>query len=144
MSESFKLTGLKELEAALSQMPKATARATALRALRQGGEPIARAARRLAPVKYGDLVESIDVGTTLARSQQADTGAVAPVEVHVGPGQHPQAITQEFGTFKEPAQPFVTPAWEAERMNALDIIGTALGIEVEKTAARLARKAGKR
>jgi len=144
MAETFKMTGLKELEQALGQMPKATARAAAVRALRQGGEPIARAARRLAPVNQGDLVESIDVGTTLARSQQGDKGAVAPVEVHVGPGQHPQAITQEFGTFKEPAQPFLTPAWEAERMNALDIVGTALGIEVEKTAARLARKAAKR
>ncbi|EQB13242.1 HK97-gp10 family putative phage morphogenesis protein [Sphingobium lactosutens] len=144
MAETFKLTGLKELDQALGQMPKATARAVGFRVLRQAGEPIARAARRLAPVNQGDLVESIDVGTALARSQQADKGAVAPVEVHVGPGQHPQAITQEFGTYKEPAQPYLTPAWEAERMNALDIVGTGLGIEVEKTAARIARKAAKR
>ena len=141
MGETFKLTGLKELEQALGQMPKATARAVGFRVLRQ---PIARAARRLAPVNQGDLVESIDVGTALARSQQADKGAVAPVEVHVGPGQNPQAITQEFGTYKEPAQPYLTPAWEAEKMNALDIVGTGLGIEVEKTAARIARKAANR
>ena len=66
------------------------------------------------------------------------------MEVHVGPGQNPQAITQEFGTYKEPAQPYLTPAWEAEKMNALDIVGTGLGIEVEKTAARIARKAANR
>lgn len=140
MSEAFKLDGLKDLEAALRQMPQATARATGLRALRAGAEPIARAMRRLAPVGEGDLVESIDVGTRLAPSQQPDRGAVAPLEIHVGPGQNPQAITQEFGTYKEPAQPYATPAWEAERMNALDIVGTSLGIEVEKTANRLAKK----
>ncbi|QPI73930.1 HK97-gp10 family putative phage morphogenesis protein [Sphingobium sp. Cam5-1] len=140
MAETFKLEGLKELEAALGQMPRATARATGLRALRLGAEPIARAARRLAPVAEGNLVESIDVGTNLARSQRGDRGAVAPLEIHIGPGQQPQAIAQEFGTYKDPAQPFMTPAWEAERMNALDVVGTALGIEVEKTAARLAKK----
>ena len=140
MSETFKLEGLRELEAALRQMPQATARRVGVRVLREGAEPIARAARRLAPVGEGDLVESIDVGTNLAPSQRGDKGAVAPLEVHVGPGQQPQAITQEFGTYKEPAQPFMTPAWEAERMNALDIVGTGLGIEVEKTAARLAKK----
>jgi HK97 gp10 family phage protein len=141
MGEKFKLEGLRELEAALGQMPKATARATVMRSLRQGGEPIARAARRLVPVREGTLSESIDVSPTLAPSQRGDRKLVAPVEVHVGPGQMPQAITQEFGTYKEPAQPFMGPAWEAERMNALDIIGTSLGIEIEKTAARLAKKA---
>src|SRR3546814_3938596 len=48
----------------------------------------------------------IDVSTRLARSQAGDKGALALVEMYVGPGQHPQAITQEFGTFKEAAQPF--------------------------------------
>ena len=143
MAEYFKLEGLRELEAALRQMPQATARRTGLKALRAGAEPIARAARQLAPVGEGDLVESIDVSTRLAPSQRADRGAVASLEIHVGPGQHPQAITQEFGTYKEPAQPFMTPAWEQQRMTALDIVGTALGIEVEKTAARLAKKRGR-
>ncbi|MGC4252436.1 MAG: HK97 gp10 family phage protein [Sphingobium sp.] len=142
MSEVFKMTGLKELESALAQMPRATRRSVGLRVLREGGEPIARAARRLAPVDQGDLVESIDVLATLAPSQRADRGAVAPLEIHVGPGQHPQAITQEFGTYKEPAQPFMGPAWEAERIHALDIIGTGLGIEIEKTAQHLAKRKG--
>jgi HK97 gp10 family phage protein len=143
MAETFKMEGLRELEAALRQMPQATARATGMRALRQGAEPIARAARRLVPVDEGSLKESIDVGVNLASSQRGDKGAVAPLEVHIGPGQQPQAITQEFGTYKDPAQPFMTPAWESERVNALDIVGTALGIEVAKTADRLAKKRGR-
>src|SRR3546814_8806998 len=72
-------------------------------------------ARAIAPVDEVNLRESIDVSTRLARSQAGDKGALAPVEMYVGPGQHPQAITQEFGTFKEAAQPFMRPAWDAQR-----------------------------
>ncbi len=140
MPETFQLQGMKELEAALAQMPRATARSVGLRALKEGAEPIARAARALAPVGEGELVESIDVGTVLAPSQRADRGAVAPLEIHVGPGQQPQAITQEFGTYKEPAQPFMTPAWETQRVNALVLIGALLGLEIERAAARLAKR----
>src|SRR3546814_5274143 len=91
-------------------IPKAMGRRAGLNALRQGGEPIAKMARAIAPVDEGNLRESIDVSTRLARSQAGDKGALAPVEMYVGPGQHPQAITQEFGTFKEAAQPFMRPA----------------------------------
>src|SRR3546814_13925652 len=78
---------------------------------------IAKMARAIAPVDEGNLRESIDVSTRLARSQAGDKGALAPVEMYVGPGQHPQAITQEFGTIKEAAQPFMRPAWDAQRVD---------------------------
>src|SRR3546814_14203690 len=51
------------------------------RALRQGGEPIAKMARAIAPVDEGNLRESIDVSTRLARSQAGDKGALAPVDM---------------------------------------------------------------
>jgi len=137
MVETFKLTGMKELEQALAQIgdvPKN--RRIGFKALRAGGEPIAKSARSMAPVDEGDLRESIDVLPTLAPSQRGDRGAVAPLEMHVGPGQQPQAITQEFGTWFSPAQPFMRPAWESQRMTALDLIGATLGIEVTKAAAK--------
>src|SRR3546814_16432384 len=81
-----------------------------------------------------------DVSPRLARSQAGDKGALAPVEMYVGPVQHPQPITQEFGTFKDAAQPFMRPAWDAQRVHALDIIGTALEIELDKAAKRYAKK----
>src|SRR3546814_6698189 len=84
--------------------------------LRHGGEPTAKMARAIAPVDEGNLRESIDVSTRLARSQAGDKGALAPVEMYVGPGQHPKAITQEYGTFKEAAQPIMRPAWDAQRV----------------------------
>ena len=137
MAQTFKLTGMKELEQALGQIgdvPKN--RRIGLKALRAGGEPVAKAARAAVPVNEGALRESIDVLPTLAPSQRGDRGAVAPLEIHVGPGQHPQAITQEFGTYKEPAQPYMRPAWEANKVQALDLIGATLGVEVAKAAAK--------
>lgn len=163
MVETFKLTGMKELEKALSQIgdvPKN--RRIGLKALRAGGEVIAKAARATAPVDRGDLKESIGVSTSLSRSQRGDRGAVAALEIHVGPGQHPQAIAMEFGTAQHwirakpggvlsagtsifgymvqhpgtAPRPFMRPAWESQRLNALDVTGAALGVEVTKAAAK--------
>lgn len=141
---TYRMSGLKEMEAALRALPSATRRQVALKVLREGGEPIAKRARELAPVDQGYLREGINVGTNLSSSQRIDKGAVAAVEMHVGPGQHPQAIMQEFGTYKEPPQPFLRPAWDAMRVRALDIIGTLLGIEIDKAAKRLASRAARK
>lgn len=140
---TYVMSGLKELENTLRQIPKAMGRRAGLNALRSGGEPIAKAARAMVPVDEGDLRESIDVTTRLSRSQTGDKGALAPVEMYVGPGPHPQGVLQEFGTYKEPAQPFLRPAWDAERIHTLDIIGTSLGIEIDKAAKRHAKKIAK-
>ncbi|MCM2506067.1 HK97 gp10 family phage protein [Aureimonas altamirensis] len=152
MVMKVKIEGLKELGRALNELPKATNRSVCRRVLKEAGEPIARAARAKAPKRLGDLAESIDVSTKLAKSQRSGGAAMTSegyrsaakttVDMYVGPGQHPQAITQEFGTFKEPAQPFMRPAWDAEKGTALDIITNMLWTEIEKSAARLAKKSG--
>src|SRR3546814_1553387 len=69
---TYKMTGLRELETTLRQIPKAMGRRAGLNALRQGGEPIAKMARAIAPVDEGNLRESIDVSTRLARSQRSE------------------------------------------------------------------------
>lgn len=149
---SVKISGLRELDAALAQLPKATGRAVLRRVLKDAGEPIARAARAKAPVLTGDLRESVEVSQKLARSQKSGGAKMTAngfrsdsknyVEMFVGPGTNPQAITQEFGTFKEPAQPFMRPAWDGQRDTALNLIANTLGPEIERAAARLAKKAG--
>lgn len=144
MKEVVKLTGMRELEQTMKALPQEIKRRPiGLRALRAGGEPLAKVARGLAPVDEGALRESIDALATLASSQRADKGAVAPLELYVGPGQHPQAITQEFGTYKEPPQPFMRPAWDIMKVRVLDLIGAQLGIEVDKAARRYAKKIAK-
>lgn len=154
MAASVKIEGLRELEASLAQLPKATGRNTLRRVLKLAAEPIKEAARAKAPVDTdpasspgrapGTLRDSIIVGTKLTKRQARDAKKETKAfsEIHVGTSD-PAGVLQEFGTFKEPAQPFMRPAWEGNKDNALKIIGDQLGTEIEKSAARLARKAAR-
>lgn len=49
----------------------------------------------------------------------------------------------EFGTSSMPAQPYMAPAWEEKKQEALDRIAADLWDEISKTAARQARKRAK-
>lgn len=136
MQVKVKLSGMREVEKALAQVKQSTAKNKVRKILREAGEPVARAARALAPRDELDLVESIDVSPILNRSQrkQHRKGYFADVEMHIGPSGLVQGVMQEFGTFKEPAQPFMRPAWDANEMKTLDYIGAKLWQEVEKAA----------
>ncbi|WP_075216082.1 HK97-gp10 family putative phage morphogenesis protein [Mongoliimonas terrestris] len=138
-----KVEGLRELERALKDLPKATGKNVLRRVLTEGGEPIARAARGKAPVEVGYLREGIDVGTKLTRRQRGLHNRESPVEVFVGASGDPAAHIQEFGNEDNPPQPFMRPAWDSQKMKALDLISVRLGVEIDKAAARLARKAAK-
>jgi HK97 gp10 family phage protein len=63
MKFHVKVTGLKELEAALGQLPKAAAKGAMRRALVKGGAPIAQHASAIAPVASGELRGAIQVST---------------------------------------------------------------------------------
>lgn len=134
MQTKIKLVGMKEVEQALGRLKTATARSTGRRILKEAGEPIARAARNLAPRDEYDLSESIDVSPILNKSQRRKQrkGSFADVEMHIGPSGLPQAVLQEFGTFKEPAQPFMRPAWEGKKTQTLQLISELLWLEVQK------------
>ncbi len=138
------LTGDKDLERALGELPKATARNTLRRVLKKAALPVQSAWQARAPKLTGTLERSIVVGTKLTRRQARDAKRDGKhfAEIHVGTSD-PAGVPQEFGTFKEPAQPSGRPAWEATKAEALATIGRELGTEIEKSAARLARKAAK-
>lgn len=143
MAERVKIEGLKEVQKALRELPKSTAKNVMRRILRARAQPIADAAKDRVPVAQGDLKNSIAVSTKLSRRQKAKHRKANPhdVEVFVGPGTHPQAHMQEFGTSQFPAQPFMRPAWDSERKNVLTGIAGDLWKEIGKAAQRLARKA---
>lgn len=63
MSITVSVSGLQELDAALGNLPKATARNVLIRTLKKAGEPIAEEARRLVPVGTGALRDSIQVSS---------------------------------------------------------------------------------
>lgn len=166
---TMQLEGLKELEAALMELPKATGKNVLRRALINAATPMADTARNLAPVRLGHLKRSITVGKVkfssgsagkrafaeaMARgATRAEAGAAAreanvsnaedvtSALVIMGPGRHPQATLQEFGTVHHSPHPYMRPAWDQGKSKAAETIRDELKSEIEKAAARLARKA---
>lgn len=170
MSISVQVSGLKDLERALGELPKSVAKATLVRTLKKAGEPIAQAARAAAPVDDGTLRDSIAVsarlknrvgmaefsavmrqsrGMNIAGARQAlrdarrAAGGGSFAEMYVGPslgkGVLRYAHLQEFGTSKHAAHPFMRPAWDSEKDNALQIIRRELGNEIIAAARRIGR-----
>lgn len=147
-----RLDGFREFDRALGQLPKATARNVLRRTLMKAAKPIDDDASARAPFLQGGLQRSVVAGTRLTASQRTGgpkltangyrSAAKNSVEVHVGT-KLSKGIFMEFGTFKDAAQPFMTPAWEANKNHALDIIKANLKTEIEKSAARLAKKRAK-
>lgn len=142
----IRIDGLKELDRALGQLPKATAKATLRRVLKESAEPMARAARSKAPIEEGYLHESIDVSTRLNKAQSVlhrQEKRRDFQEMFVGTN-NPAGVFQEFGTGPgHVAQPFMRPAWDGTKQQTLDQITTRLWGEIERSAARLAKKAAK-
>lgn len=152
MKTRVKIEGLKELDRALGELPKATGKAVLRRVLKKAGEPIARDMRAKAPddpaTSGNDLKSSIAVSTKLSGRQRkmhrkAFRNDKASAEVFVGAGPLPQAHLQEFGTVHHRPQPFARPAWDGNKNRALSIIKDELGDEILKAAKRLAKKRAK-
>lgn len=144
----FAFVGGKELEAAIAQLGKvATARNIGRRALTKAGQPIADLASELAPKDEGDLGTAIKVGKAV-RPFQKDGNKETEVSVFVGIDQNVDrrlfiyAGEQEHGNPDRgmKAQPFMAPAWDAEKGKTVDRIAPLLWEEIAKAAARAARK----
>lgn len=170
---TFKLDGLKELEAALTELKtRATARRTADRALRKAAEPIRDKARELAPddLETGVnnyLKASIKIGRAGTQERQRGNsgnlvttyigidGSTLPPKVAktktgkggkailAGGGVAAYSIFVEMGTNSRPAQPYMRPAWEQTKDAALARLADDLRTEITKTAERAARKRAK-
>jgi HK97 gp10 family phage protein len=147
MTKAFrvKVEGLRQIETALHELPKATAKNVMRRVLREKAQPIADTATALAPVLSGDLKESVAVSTKLSKRARRGHRKLSPnaVEVFVGPFAAPRSIAQEFGTIDHAPQPFMRPAWDKHQDSVLEGIGEAMWAEIKKAAARQARKAAK-
>ena len=86
------------------------------------GAAIASQAKLLAPVDYGQLRNSLSASNTSRtemlnnmageRADALDTQGLKDGEVYVGSNSD-HAIFQEYGTVKQPAQPYLRPAMEA-------------------------------
>ncbi len=162
------MEGLRELDKALAEMSKATARNVLKRALIKAAEPIADKARQLVPKDTHALERSIIASSKLAnpvgkaeyaaamkagkgksaaagamREARREAGGEFFAEISVGPGQLPHAHLVEFGSSKMAAQPYLRPAWDAHKVDALDAISGELKSEIDRAAKRAAQKAAK-
>jgi HK97 gp10 family phage protein len=146
MAGRVRIDGLRELEAALKELPKATGKGVLRRVLKDRAEPIAADARSKVRVDQGTLRDSIGVSTKLSRRQRGQhkkIGSKAAVEMFVGAGALTQAITEEFGTVDMSPHSFMRPAWDSNKSAILDGIADDLWAELRKAAARRAKKAAR-
>jgi HK97 gp10 family phage protein len=146
---SVRTEGFAELNRALEELGKiATQKASLRRSAVKALQPVADLAASLAPRDQGDLIASIGVGTKLTKRQAGlhrrmfrnDRSAV---EVFAGAGGLAQATQSEFGNRDQSPQPFMRPAWDAEGMATLDRLATELWADIQRTAARQARRAAR-
>lgn len=147
MRTTFKVEGFKEMDAALGEFSKATAKNVLRRAGLAALEPVAEEMRNRAPEAEGDLKEAIAVSTRLGKRQKRLNRNPSTVEVYAGPAGSaakaapPQGVQQEFGNESHGPQPFVRPTWDIKRQGVLDDVKASLADEIEKARQRAARKA---
>lgn len=146
MDVSAKVEWLVGSDKALAEVgTKATQKNVLVRTLKKAAKGFDDAASSLAPVETGKLQISVITGTQLTRRQRSSAykaGSLGVAEVHVGTALS-RGLFQEFGTSKMPASPFMRPAWDNEKGRSLETIKTELWVEIEKAAARAARKRAK-
>jgi HK97 gp10 family phage protein len=156
----IKVEGLAELEKALFQLGStSTARRVGQRALMVAAEPMVDAIKALAPKDRPMLVQAITAKPS-NRNRGNDTASVvigidSEVDPAVwkmrkrgkggyrDPGVAGEAVVQEFGTEKMQANPFMRPGFDATAAEVIVAVGRTLGPEIEKAAARQARRAAK-
>lgn len=160
--------GLKELERALQELPRATGGNVLKRAILKPAQVFADRARELAPEETGKLKREILVGKpkiitagkaafAQAMSEggtRAEAGAAARSANAAAGGAGRHAVAQvgpthrafyglfgEFGTAHHPPHPFMRPAWDELSPQMPAMVGGTLAEEIEKARKRLARKA---
>ncbi|WPY93160.1 HK97-gp10 family putative phage morphogenesis protein [Limimaricola variabilis] len=165
MGVTVKIEGLRDLERELAKLPKSTGKAALRRVLKKAATPLAEDMRSRAPTgdtATDDLADSIAVSTKLSTRQarlhrRMFRNDRAAVEMFVGPGPLPQAVYAEFGTAphinkgryagtQHPGtapQPFVRPAWDAQRGPMLARLRADLWAEIRKTVKRAEARAAK-
>jgi hypothetical protein len=143
----MRAVGFKELNFALGELPKATAKGVLVRVMKKAGAPIAEHAASLVHVDKGDLKGSAGVGTKLTTRQarlHKKSSSRSFAEVFVGFGRLTQAVTEEFGTPEIHMNPALRPAWDAGKRDVVESIKKDTGAEIIATAKRSAkRKAAK-
>ncbi|MGV7119556.1 hypothetical protein [Sphingopyxis sp. 550A] len=151
-----KVSGFKELDAALGELTKVTARNVLFRTAEKSMEPMREKMKYFAPYdahdRDGDGKHLEDTMTTERVKAKRARGSVKyqasdGVEVMTGPapkGKRARANAgwQEDGTSKMEANSYVLPAFDSEGMATVDRVRENLLIELDKTTDRIRKRNG--
>ena len=167
---AIKVEGLRELDRALAQFSKSTARGVLNRALKKAAVPIRDQAKADAPVDTGELRESINIrvkgvggsagkaayaaamraGATRGEAAQAAREASReagsqPLSAVVSIGADaPHAVFAEYGARGHSGNMFLSAAMRSRATDALALVAKELKVEIDKTAKRVAARAAKK
>jgi len=148
VADSRNITGGKELAKALRDLGPRVGRKHLRAATSKGAAVIKKKARELAPVDTGEMRKDIQ-----QKREKTAGDHIASYSVYTRSGKRSRLSGKarnvdkdsfywkfvEFGTAKMEAQPFMEPAYQSEKENAVDEIGGELDKRIQKEAADLAR-----
>ena len=141
--ESWDVSGLKELEKALTEIGAKAGLATLRKASREAMSGVQMvmalgAGYDPADVDGEHMRDSIKITTKKLDSKGGGDNALA---TRVGPSKkHSQkAIAQEYGTANQAADPFMRPALFNNRHRVVSTFRTTLAVEINKAVRRLAQ-----
>lgn len=170
VKQTIRVEGLKELEAALHELPRATGGNVLKRAILKPAQAFAVEASAIAPIDTGNLRTEIkpgkpriitagkaafaaamrsgasrsEAGEAAREANRAAGGAGRHAVVEVGPTNKAFYGTfQEFGTAHHAAQPFMRPTFDRMGNYLIDMVATTLREEIDKAVARIAKKAAR-
>jgi HK97 gp10 family phage protein len=171
---TMSVSGFKDLEKALAQLPKALAKSTVRKVLIDAMGPMAEAATNMAPVDTGQLSRTIIAKpgkpkvssnakaafhtvlksggskeaavAALRAAKRADKGAntFSMVSLGVAGDRKAHWHLAEFGTTHSVPQPFIRPAFDEHKVSAIKFVGQELGPRIEMAAKRAAKNAANR
>lgn len=148
MADTKNLIGFAEMAKRLRDLGPKVGRKHLRAATSKGAAVIRKKARELAPVDTGEMRKDIQ-----QKRDKTSGDNIASYSVYTRSGKRSRLSGkarnvdkdsfywkfQEFGTAKMPAQPFMRPAFESEKENAVDEIGAELDKRIQKEAADMAR-----
>jgi HK97 gp10 family phage protein len=148
VAETKNLTGFRELAQALKELGPRVGRKHLRGSVAKGATLIRTEARNLAPVDTGEMRKDIQV----KRERSPDN--VASYSVFVRSGKRSRLAGRardidkdswywkfiELGTVKMAAKPFLRPAFESRKEEAVDAIGAELDKRIQAEATDLGRQ----
>lgn len=136
MKVALTVFGGSDLSKRLAELSHSVSRSVQLAALKKGAEPIRDMAESLAPIDEQapppHLADNIII-TTARASHLESEGLFDRVAVYIGPAvRFFWGYFQEFGTVKQPAHPFMRPAFDTQHRLSLQIIASELWIAIRR------------